>query len=509
MMRHLWAVLSLLIVPYYTTVGDVWSSKSVSIYKIDASSGNLTLVSGSPFASGSGPTAAALTPDGRFAYVVNHESGNISGYKVNARTGALTRVPGSPFALSDFDSEPTGIVVDPRGKHVYAVSNAGVSAFAIDAANGTLKRIPGSPFSAEESGGGFGTTSIAIDVANKFAYVLNDNRHTLSTYAIDETGALRLAGAPLHTSGNGSVMLDPKDRFAYVAGGTNCCVYVYAIDTKTGALTPSTQFGLPKFEVGLDELRGFALDPTGRLAYAVVRKYTAKVTRIYALSIDAATGALNASKGLNFRVAPGSDPYQLKIDSTGRFAYVFNRGTPTAAITIDAYRIERVTGLLTPLARSPFTTASIVVDPVARWFNAGRCAAFGAVPDSGPHSPPVAKRSSDLIVDRVTPGYFYDPRRGVALHYPPGDAGGTIALQVAAAPPQGVSRRDLGELRTSSGIKLGSRAETVVTVLGKPKVVTACNEQAYFYTTPGGMPLLLQFTIRNGIVIGISEERGG
>lgn len=507
-MRYLWAVISLLIVPYYTTVGDVWSSKSVSVYKLD-SSGVLKLVAGSPLAAGSDPIAAAFTPDGRFAYVVNHESADVSGYRVDARTGALVHVPGSPFALSDYSSEPTAIVVDPQGKHVYAVSNAGVSAFTIDAATGALTRIPGSPFSAEESGGAFGTASIAIDPANKFAYVLNDNRHTLSAYAIDETGALRLAGAPLHTSGGGTVTVDPKGRFAYVAGGTNCCIYIYAIDAQSGALTLSTQLRLPKFEAGLDELRGFAIEPTGKFAYALVAKYAANASRISAYRIEAAGGTLKALNARSAGLAAGRDPYNLTIDRTGRFFYVLNRGSPKAAIEIYAYRNDPG-GPLTPLAHSPVTAAAVTIDPVARWFNAGRCAAFGNIPDSGPHSPPAAKRDSDLVIASIAPGYFYDPKRGVALHYPFGDSGGTIALQEAGEPPQGVSRRDLGKLQTSSGIKLGSRAETVVKTLGKPKIVRGCNEQAYFYVTPGGgMPLVLQFTIRNGIVIGISEERGG
>lgn len=508
MTRHLWAVISLLIVPYYTTVGDVWSAQRVSVYKIDASGSGLRLVAGSPFASGSAPAAAAFTPDGRFAYVVNHESANVSGYRVDARTGALKQVPRSPFALSDFDSEPTGIVVDPNGKHVYAVSDAGVSAFAIDGASGALARIPGSPFSAEESGGAFGTASIAIDPANRFAYVLNDNRHTLATYAIDEKGALRLAGAPLHTSGNGSVTVDPHGRFAYVAGGTNCCVYVYAIDSTSGALTFSAQLSLPNFRAGLDELRGFAIEPTGKFAYAVVAKYAANASRISAYRIES-TGTLKASNGGGAGIAAGGDPYNLTIDRGGRFVFVLDRGNPNAAIEIYAYRTDSA-GRLTPLAHSPLTAGALTMDPVARWFNTGRCAAFENVSDSGPHSPPAAKRDSDFVIANIAPGYFYDPKRGVALHYPFGDSGGTIALQEAGEPPQSVSRRDLGKIETSSGIKLGSRAETVVKTLGKPKIVRGCNEQAYFYVTPGGgMPLLLQFTIRNGIVIGISEERGG
>jgi hypothetical protein len=201
----------------------------------------------------------------------------------------------------------------------------------------------------------------------------------------------------------------------------------------------------------------------------------------------------------------------LTIDPTGAFAYVFNRGTPSTAIAIYAYRIDPAGGRLTPLARSPFTAAAITTDPVARWFNEGRCAAFGGVLESGPHTPPIAKRDSDFIFEHfnATPGYFYDAKRRIALHYPYGDGGGTITLQESGEPPQGVTRQDLSGVRTASGIKLGSHAQTVVNALGKPKIVSGCNQQGYFYVTSGGMPLLLEFTFKHGIVTGISEERGG
>jgi 6-phosphogluconolactonase (cycloisomerase 2 family) len=508
-MRHVFAVLSLLIVPYYTTVGDVWSSKSVSVYRIDASTGKLALVAGSPFAAGLEPIASALTPDGKFAYVLNKQSANVSAYRVDSRTGALTRVPGSPFAPAGFASDPVGIVVDPSGKRVYAVSNAGVSAFAIDPTSGALAPVPGSPFSGGGSDSGFGTAAIAVDPTNKFAYVLNANRHTLSSYAIDEAGTLKVTGAPSNTSVTGSVTIDRNGRFAYAAGGSSCCIDVYAVDAKNGTLTPSAQLKLPGFEVGLDDLRAYAIDPGGKFAYAVVRQYSTNVTRIYAFRIDAVTGVLKALDGANSRIAAGSDPYNLTIDAKGRFAYVFNRGTPTAPITIDAYRIDSASGALAPLTHAPFLAAALTADPVARWFNAGRCAAFGSVSDSGVHAPPAAKRDSDLILNGLQAGYFYDRTHRIALHYPYGDTGGTIGLQEASNPPAGVLRRDLGELRMTSGLKIGSSAEAVVKALGTPKIVRACNEQAYFYITPGGMPLLLQFTIRNGIVVAIFEERGG
>jgi 6-phosphogluconolactonase len=496
---------SVLIVPYSTIVGDVQRSNSVSVYKINAATGNLTLVAGSPFAAGVTPTIAAFVPNGRFAYVINKESGTVSAYKVDTRTGALGQVRGSPFAMAYSPNGPIDIVVDPRGGHAYVVSNMGISAFSIDAATGVLAPIPGSPFDRSED---FGITSIAIDPSDRFAYVLNYSSNTISTYTIDAAGALKLAGHPLDAGQNAndpagfsSVTIDPKGKFAYVTGDENS-IYVYAIDATTGALTSSAHLSLG--EPGVFELAGFAIDPAGKFAYVV----DAASNRVDAFTINATTGRLKALAPAQYTRNAGNEPHGLTIDSTGAFAYVFNPRT------IYGYRIDAASGRLMPLTRSPFAIAGNTVDPVARWFNSGLCAALSSATWNGAHPPPFAKRDPEPVFDHVNamaPGYFYDPRLRIALHQPGGDSGGTITLRMAGEPPpREVQRRDLSGLRTASGIKLGSSAESVVSALGKPKVIDACNEHGYVYlNSPVGEPLSVEFTISNGIVTGISWERGG
>ncbi len=49
----------------------VISDSGVSAYTIDATSGALKPVAGSPFAAGSGPISIAVDPTGKFAYVAN------------------------------------------------------------------------------------------------------------------------------------------------------------------------------------------------------------------------------------------------------------------------------------------------------------------------------------------------------------------------------------------------------------------------------------------------------
>lgn len=98
-------------------------------------------------AAGSSPRGVTVDPSGTFAYVANGGSSNVSAYAINANTGALTEITGSPFAA---DLSASSITVDPAGRFAY-VANAGsdnVSAYTIDAGSGVPTQITGSPFAA-------------------------------------------------------------------------------------------------------------------------------------------------------------------------------------------------------------------------------------------------------------------------------------------------------------------------------------------------------------------------
>jgi len=97
-----------------------FGSNNISAYAIDATSGALKPVKGSPFAAGTSPIGLVIDPKGKFAYVPNHGSGNVSAYAIDATSGALTPVTGSPFAAG---SNPYFGAVDPNGKFVYVADN--------------------------------------------------------------------------------------------------------------------------------------------------------------------------------------------------------------------------------------------------------------------------------------------------------------------------------------------------------------------------------------------------
>ena len=80
------------------------SAGTLSTFSI-ATGGALTQIQGSPVAAGTGPCSVAVDPSGGFVYVANSGSANVSGYSINATTGALTALTGSPFtALNGADT---------------------------------------------------------------------------------------------------------------------------------------------------------------------------------------------------------------------------------------------------------------------------------------------------------------------------------------------------------------------------------------------------------------------
>jgi lactonase family protein with 7-bladed beta-propeller len=99
---------------------------------------------GSPTSTGGdSPQGIRVTPDGKFVVVVNQGTSNVSVYSLDASTGALAAVPGSPFASG---SAPGPVAIDPSGKFVFVGDTGGnsLSAYTIDSA-GSLTPVTGTP----------------------------------------------------------------------------------------------------------------------------------------------------------------------------------------------------------------------------------------------------------------------------------------------------------------------------------------------------------------------------
>ena len=80
----------------FVFAANVTSANDIATYAIAPASGTLTL--SSTAVAGLLPRSVAVDPAGQFVYAANADSGDISVFNVDAATGALTAVSGSPFA---------------------------------------------------------------------------------------------------------------------------------------------------------------------------------------------------------------------------------------------------------------------------------------------------------------------------------------------------------------------------------------------------------------------------
>jgi len=97
---------------------------AVAAYSINASTGDLTPLAGSPFTAGPGPSALAMTPNGKFLYVAT--TPGVVAFAINA-DGSLTSV-GSP---QGFSTPPVALSIDVTGTYLY-ILGANTSRVAID-----------------------------------------------------------------------------------------------------------------------------------------------------------------------------------------------------------------------------------------------------------------------------------------------------------------------------------------------------------------------------------------
>jgi 6-phosphogluconolactonase (cycloisomerase 2 family) len=210
---------------------------TVSAFAVDASTGSLTSVPGSPFALGGASRELVLDPAGRWLYVANQGLSRIHAFAVDPASGALTEVAGSPYALPNI---AFSVALDPPGKVLYATAGVGVGliyAFSSNASTGALTPIAGSPFGAVLT-----ACSSTVDPLDRFVFTANSvgSLGSVSTFSKALDGSLvQISGSPVRAGESPcDVTVDPSGRFVYVANVNSANVSGYSIAPGTGALTP-------------------------------------------------------------------------------------------------------------------------------------------------------------------------------------------------------------------------------------------------------------------------------
>jgi YVTN family beta-propeller protein len=311
------------------------TSNTISAYSIDASTGALTPIAGSPFAStGTTPVAAVVDPNGAYLYVANNGSADVSVYAIDDSTGALTAT-GEAIGAGN---GPFAILVEPSDQFLYVANKTdnSVSVFAIESGGG-LTQITGSPFAAGDE-----PTSLKTDPGGNFLYITDYAAGNVAAFSIEPGGgALAALGGSPFGAGAGAltIAIDPTGTYAYVANETAHTISMYSINTGTGTLAALS--GSPLATGSSPE--SLAVDPAGRFLYAANVTGANEVT---SYSITPSSGALTVAS----TVGSGTFPLNVVIDPAGQFAYVANQNSND----ISVYAVNSTTGALTPVPGSPF-----------------------------------------------------------------------------------------------------------------------------------------------------------
>jgi 6-phosphogluconolactonase len=328
---------------------------SIFAFNIDLNSGALTQTTTATIpATMVDGTSIAITPSGNFLYATTGDSG-IAAYSANS-SGQLSLLSGSPFPNT---TNISGFTIDPAGKFLYASDDSAVVGYSIGT-SGSLTSISGGPFSSPGNGGPPG--SLTIDPTGKFLYgsasfdSTSDPNGGLNIWGFtinSQTGALTsMPGSPFATQDNSQpagIAIDPSGKFLYVALFNISKIAAFTIDSTTGALVavPGSPFATEPDQPGFfTQTSELSITPSGKFLYA----FNFDGNTISAFTIDPTSGALTPMSGSPFLVNPGAEG-GMAIDPSGKFLYLtIAFGGPSA---FDIFNIDPNTGALAPNANSP------------------------------------------------------------------------------------------------------------------------------------------------------------
>jgi 6-phosphogluconolactonase (cycloisomerase 2 family) len=209
-----------------------------SVASFNIGTATATAAAGSPYTTGTFPAFdAAFSQNGNFVYLGGDDSGGFAGFSVDAATGVLTPLSGSPFSAT---GEVEAYATDTRGRIFTA--NFDVSILQVfTTAAGIPTAVSGSPFPSGLSGAVHGVLHPA-----GFYMVADRQGNQVGVYGIAGTGAATtlaaVTGSPFAAGGSFTdvLALSSGGTFLFAANGNSRNLTRFAVDPATGMLSGAT-----------------------------------------------------------------------------------------------------------------------------------------------------------------------------------------------------------------------------------------------------------------------------
>ena len=279
----------------------------------------LSIVEGSGVSSvatvtvGGNPFGAAITPDGKYAYIANNLE-NVS--VIDTATNKVVATVATEKGLS--------IVITPDGKYAYVTNWEGVSVIST-ATNTVVDTIAiGDPSNGNSPNGG-----IAITYDGKYVYLtMPDSVAVINTETNTVTANITITPKNSNANVNGvtlfsysdpiAVAVSPDDAYAYVGTGAG--------DSRVILLDTSTNKIVNSITIGSDGIEDIAVTPDGKYVYATDVDGNISVIDTATFTVDTTLTGFGA-------------PVGLAITSDGKYAYVVNGFNATVSVLNTATKV--------------------------------------------------------------------------------------------------------------------------------------------------------------------------
>jgi len=180
------------------------------------------------------------TPDNRFAIAVDLGLDELLIYRFDAKKGTLTP-KNPPYAKLDPGAGPRHLSFHPNGKFAYVVNElrSTITTFAYDANNGTMEKLKTVSTLPNNFSGNNDTAEIKVHPSGKFLFASNRGHDTIALFSIDsKTGSLNLVDEfPTQGKTPRNFEIDPTGKFLFVANQNTNNIVVFQIEPSTGRLT--------------------------------------------------------------------------------------------------------------------------------------------------------------------------------------------------------------------------------------------------------------------------------
>ncbi len=323
---------------------------NVLAYSINATTGALTLLPGSPYTLAEAVGCIQFLPGGNFAYATPGVEGTGNHLVTLAKDASGNLSVVSSITLPSY---PDGLAVDPQGKFLYVASEAiteNGSAYAygytIDSTTGGLTPVEGTPLQLPNNTYAF----FSFDPSGNFLYFADSSETAIRNFKVNrDSGALTASASFINPCVNpNAVRFTPDGQFAFTSCSTGGVVS-FSVDA-AGQLTPIST--APTKAVP----QGVTVDPSGQFLY-LISDFNYLST--YKINTDGTLSPVSEMAGRvlenSIAILPGASP----VTYTTQSAYIASSGdNRLASYTVNS------DGTLAPVQtastlQSPFSLTTL------------------------------------------------------------------------------------------------------------------------------------------------------